>query len=577
MDVLIRLLGADVGRVLARFPTAITSAAALTIVAIFVSQGWLPDTDETLFRVSLGLFGFTIYAVAGQLFRESRPEGDLGGKAVAYALPAIVFFAPFVTGHQWLVPEMLPLVGIFWLSVAAFVSPQPRLDKAEVQARFWWLNHRAVTTGAIALIGLGLILLGLLAIERSLALLFGLELSRFIYGFLVPLAGLFLVPVYWFATIPRLDEFNSDYLEKPDFLSRAVGFLGQFVLSPLLLAYALILLAYAVQIVVTWQLPQGVLGWMVLAFTITGAANWLVLYPKFMDERRFVRVFKSVWFWLTLLPLALYALATFVRISAYGLTEERYLLIAGGVWALALAVLFLTRRFADIRLIPGLAGLIFLILSFGPWNLINLPESDQLSRLDRAIPADPTVQNAWNAEAAAQARGAIGFLNRSDESRAKVRALLATHGIEVESGSGWSAWREALHLPSDPIESGWDYANETFDPASVPVELGDWSVLAGNVSLGPWETNFGPDLTLTLYGERMIVKRGNAEIASFDLNSWLIVQRPEKVTPPDFVLEIKGVPYRFVGLSASLQFEPNADGTQMAGVTNLDLLVFRKP
>ncbi len=42
---------------------------------------------------------------------------------------------------------------------------------------------------------------------------------------------------------------------------------------PLLLIYAAILLAYTAQIVVTRALPQGMIGWMVLGFVVTGAGH----------------------------------------------------------------------------------------------------------------------------------------------------------------------------------------------------------------------------------------------------------------------------------------------------------------
>jgi hypothetical protein len=48
---------------------------------------------------------------------------------------------------------------------------------------------------------------------------------------------------------------------------------------PLLVIYALILLAYAAQIAITQKLPQGMIGWMVLGFVVTGAATWLIVHP----------------------------------------------------------------------------------------------------------------------------------------------------------------------------------------------------------------------------------------------------------------------------------------------------------
>ena len=154
------------------------------------------------------------------------------------------------------------------------------------------------------------------------------------------------------------------------------------------------------------------IGWMVLGFVVIGAATWLVLHPPFMRTQALVRLFRRWWFWLTLIPLALFFVAISIRIDAYGLTDERMLLAAGGIWAAVLAVIYLLGR-GDIRLIPALAGAILLALSVGPWNYADLPVSSQALRLDGVVMNAGADKSAsppradWNAAEIAQARGII--------------------------------------------------------------------------------------------------------------------------------------------------------------------------
>jgi hypothetical protein len=55
------------------------------------------------------------------------------------------------------------------------------------------------------------------------------------------------------------------------------------------------------------------------------------------------------------------------RIAAYGLTEQRYLIVLIGVWARILAVLRIWRaRSFDLRLVPGVLAILLLAASFGP-------------------------------------------------------------------------------------------------------------------------------------------------------------------------------------------------------------------
>jgi hypothetical protein len=100
------------------------------------------------------------------------------------------------------------------------------------------------------------------------------------------------------------------------------------------------------------------------------------------------------WVWLALMPVLLLFLAAYARISAYGLTEQRYLIVLIGVWAFVLAFLRIWRpeRF-DLRLIPGVLAILLLVASFGPWGAMGASVLSQTAELagilsDRGLLAD---------------------------------------------------------------------------------------------------------------------------------------------------------------------------------------------
>ncbi len=417
-----------------RFPFAIVLAALNTVVVIGAINeiAWL--RDEAWARAALGLSTAAVCAVAGVYFRESRPEARGIGMVLAWLLPLAAIGLFQVTDIAFVVPWTLPAISILWLSVSPFTRIASGAEREAQQSRFWIINHQALASAAIAGGAFGVIALGLVAIERSLSLLFGIEAGSLFYKWLLPFTGLFLSPFYWLSTLPRLSEIDASASERPEFIGKAVGFLGQFVLVPMLLIYALILLAYTAQIIVTQRLPEGMIGWMVTGFVIVGAATWLVLYPPFMRERALVRFFRRWWFWLTLVPLGLFFIAVYIRVEAYGFTDERMLLLAGGGWAALLAAAFLLGR-GDIRLIPALAGAILLLVSIGPWNYSHLPMIQHLGRLEAVILNAGADQSAsppradWSAAEVATARGSIDYLTQSNEGRQRVRQLFGRYGV----------------------------------------------------------------------------------------------------------------------------------------------------
>ncbi|HCL61031.1 MAG TPA: DUF4153 domain-containing protein, partial [Rhizobiales bacterium] len=72
------------------------------------------------------------------------------------------------------------------------------------------------------------------------------------------------------------------------------------------------------------------------------------------------------WVWLAALPVVLLSIAVSRRVGDYGLTEDRYLMVLVGVWALILAVIRVLRGGDfDLRLVPGVLALLLLAASFG--------------------------------------------------------------------------------------------------------------------------------------------------------------------------------------------------------------------
>lgn len=554
-----------------RFPFAILLAAAMTAVALFTLNppSNIVDGLEPWFRGVAGLATAAVLAVAGVFFAESRPEAKKTGFVLKYLLPLVAAAVFQVTSTFWVFPWLLPGVAILWLSVSPFTSVGRGPEQEAQQNLFWWVNHHAVATAAIAAVAFAIIAIGLIAIERSLSVLFNLDSSRIFYQWVLPFTGLFLTPVYWLSTLPRVAGVPVSEAENPDFTSNAIGFLGQFVLVPLLLIYGVILLVYTGQIAITQQLPQGMIGWMVLGFVVTGAATWLVLHPRFMREKPLVKLFRRFWFWLTLIPLALFFFAVWVRVDAYGLTPERVLLLAGGLWASVLAVLFLSGR-GDIRVIPALAGGILLALSVGPWNIAYLPTSQQLGRLDALVMnagADKSAsppRGDWNAAEIAEARGIIDFLVGTREGRQGTRDVMGKYGVRWPIGEDGSyVVLQALGVSTPSTEGVPRYATLFRDFDYAPVDVSATPYLIRPIGIyGNTVLNAPPLRFLAQDGVVRVAPYGEpyGEQPALDIAGWLAAQNGELIQEPTIRFTVEGRNYSLVVQSVTIDRGENNAG-----------------
>jgi hypothetical protein len=537
-------LAPDMGATLRRFPLAVLLAAANTIVVLCWINERFDFEPELWARLSAGLASGAVFAVAGVAFRESRPEARFAGAMLAYVLPLLVV-AACLPDWPWLyVPYALPLIAVLWLSLSPVTRLGRGAERDDQQWRFWSLNNAAIATAALAGLAFLVLALGTVAIERSLGVLFGLDTEALFYRWVLPATGLFLVPVYWLSTLPRADAAPTRGTRQPEFIERATGFLGPFVLVPVLLAYALILLAYCVQIGLTLSLPNGMLGWMVLGFTITGAGTWLVLYPSFLDGKLVVRFFRRWWWWLTVLPLVLYALAVWVRVDAYGLTPQRLGLVWGGVWAASLTGLYLL-RLGDIRLIPGLAALVLLVATIGPWNIESWPRADQARRLADVLSTLPEV----TPEDAAAARGAIGYLAYDgEEGRAALARIIDPRGVTYDPATGNAEMvANALGLPR--IDTPLDPRRTAIRDRALPVDVAATPLYLGQISAYGMPVDTVGGLTMQTQGNRLqLAMRGTPFTPAGDvpLDAWLAGQQGDRLVQPALDFSFAGRLYRLV-------------------------------
>lgn len=537
------------GDTVRRFPFPIVLTAIATgLILVLINSDFHSEQMELWSRAAIGVATAAVFATAGVFFAESRPESQIAAAILVYLVPAAAGILFQIRDTTWFVPYALPVIGALWLSVSSFTRSDP-----EIEAKFWWLNYRAVAAGAIAGVALGIICVGIIAIERAVATLFGLNASTLTYRIVLPVIGFFFAPLYWLSTLPRLDDYDPRVLTTPDFLARAVGLVGKFVLIPLLLAYAAILLVYAGQIAITQKLPQGTLGWMVMGFVVAGASAWLVLYPPFIRDSRIVSFFRRAWFWLTLLPLALFFVAVWVRIDAYGFTPERLVLLWGGFWAAILALIFIIGR-GDIRLVPGLAAAVLVLATFGPWNIENLPSWQQGLRLDVLMskpgPNGESLAgpSSWTPAEVARARSAIEFLAQHGDGGRKelVRVLgLYGHDFSVETVEPFAVM-QALAIPTSetiPPRTAFtlirDHAVPT-DVSATPRFIGPLNLSSYIAEIAGLEPGF------TVTDNQLVVSRGGVELVRASLSPLIDGHDGAHVPAATVDFEADGRRYRLV-------------------------------
>src|SRR5205085_4769527 len=186
------------------------------------------------------------------------------------------------------------------------------------------------------------------------------------------------------------------------------------------------LTAYLLKVVVTGNWPSGRIGSLVSAEAVAGMLAILLVHPvRDRAEALWVRPF-SRGFYLALAPsIVMLALSIGQRVAQYGVTEDRYFVIALTAWLAAISLYFIVRREGDIRLIPITLGVVALITLAGPWSAYQVSLASQRGRLRRML----EVYGMGSAGAVRAATRELPFEARRDLSSV-LGYLIGTHGGE---------------------------------------------------------------------------------------------------------------------------------------------------
>ncbi|MBI1807584.1 MAG: DUF4153 domain-containing protein [Ignavibacteria bacterium] len=362
-----------------RFPIALLDAIIGTIAAVVLINHEGEPSNKIIYNViivaALGIAFLTTIVLFGEKRKWSQSARllaqSLGAAALVgyfFTLPADVSSAPSL--H--LIRFAMLVVGMHFLTAAA-----PFTGRDEVNG-FWQYNKTLFLRFLTAMLYSGVLFAGLAVALEALEHLFGMNIPAKRYGQLwVIIMGIFNT---WFflAGVPE----NLDSLNASTEYPKGLKVFTQYILMPLVVIYLLILYAYAGKIIVHWNWPQGYVSKMILSFSITGILSLLLVQPiKEREENVWIKTV-SIWYYPILIPLdIMLLLAIWRRISDYGITESRYVVLVLGIWLTGMTIYFTLGKQKNIKIIPSTLCVIAFLSAFGPWGAFQVSANSQLGRL----------------------------------------------------------------------------------------------------------------------------------------------------------------------------------------------------
>ncbi|MCD4712288.1 MAG: DUF4153 domain-containing protein [Clostridiales bacterium] len=267
---------------------------------------------------------------------------------------------------------MMRFVALYAMLFIGFLVVPYFYNRKGLAQYILYLYGRFFLTALYAVVIFGGISMMIFTIES----LFNLNFNENIYfDLFIVLAGVFGV-TFFLGSFP---EINED-VEISSY-SKIFKTLFLYIVLPIVSVYTVILYAYFVKILIEFELPQGLIGNLVLWYAMVSALT-LFFVRDLKDEVPWLKKFMNVYIPLMIVPLVMLFIAIGIRIDGYGVTMPRYFVVSLALFlTFALAIMRLKKT--DISVPVTLMLIAFIGVSFfGVFSGYSVTLTDQNERLE---------------------------------------------------------------------------------------------------------------------------------------------------------------------------------------------------
>jgi len=359
-----------------RFPVALglsTIATALLIILVHNEQSFRDELQELIGRIVMVLALGIPISLCLRLIFERKTDLPLISRIALYGAEALG-----LTLYYFFFLKDLSMVSVtryVGLSVAfylAFIYTAHFIRRQGFELYVIRLLTRFFTTVIYSVV----LFLGIVAILFTIDQLLEIRVDeRLYFEVWLTVVGVFATS-FFLAGVPQKEEQHEIY-----YYPKLLTVLLLYIVMPILSVYTGILYIYFAKILVTLQWPMGLVAHLVLWYSVISAAVIFLISPL-REESKWSRAF-IFWIPKIIIPLIIMMFISIgIRVNAYGITENRYYVIALALWVFGVMLyLNIMKTKRNIILLVSLSLIAFLAV-VGPWSSYSISKLSQNQRLE---------------------------------------------------------------------------------------------------------------------------------------------------------------------------------------------------
>lgn len=357
-------------KVLKTYPVVMGCFFAIGILGIYLVHN--QTNEDLILRVNFSIAVFLGFAL---ILRALYLKYDNYNKRMHYIYLAICLalsigcFFTIDPDVDWTV---LRTIIILFIQGLLFIS-LPFVKDDESAEHF---TNKAIGRFIISGVFYGIAYGGVAGILFALEELFGINISDEIYQD----AGIILATTF----LPMLWLYGLNY-KVEQFKSKLYKVLLSFVCIPLLFVYTAVVYGFIIKIIFDgFVMPSSTIGHLVLWYSF---ASIIVTYlARPYKDNPLTKFFYKWYPLMSVLPIVIMFIAISLRINQYAITINRYFLLLGGIWLVAIFGYLIYVRFSNKKrlntVITLSIALFALVCILEPISAESIAENSQLKRLE---------------------------------------------------------------------------------------------------------------------------------------------------------------------------------------------------
>ena len=367
-----------------RFPFTVACLLVATALTCYI----IYQPYDIPLAITKGIFTLVVGAMLGMTAQFALERFDKldGKKLPVYGLTLLLTAAYW--GILWPAPEISgevvvrSIVAVFAMLCAVLWMRAYR-DKADFNV-ISLIHFKAFFTSILYSI---VVSIGISAILFAMdALLFRVDSD--VYAYVMAIVWVLFAPLFYLSLLPKFNwktEEEGALAQEKSHYPRFFEVLVCYIAIPLFTAYTLVLLAYFLKILVTFEWPSGIIGPMVLVYSAVGLVIFILAS---LPENRFAvlfrKIFPKVWIPIILMQMV----SVWIRLNAYGITESRYYVTSFAVFSLASAVILSLWPVKRNKAIALLAVFFAVVSIIPPVDAFSLSRNSQIHRVEGYLTAE---------------------------------------------------------------------------------------------------------------------------------------------------------------------------------------------